>query len=68
MARSKLRAAAVRIGSAVGRAEGRAQKTANKAAKAAKVAKNELHQLSKQVELLKRQLAKSSKRLKTALQ
>lgn len=67
-ARNNLTDAAVRIGSVVGRAEGTAQRTANKAAKAAKLAKVELNALSKQVDALKRQLSKSSKRLKTALQ
>jgi hypothetical protein len=66
--KNKLRDAAVTIGSAVGRADGRAHKAVYKAAKAAHVAKLELNQLSKQVDALKKQLLKSSKRLKSALQ
>jgi hypothetical protein len=67
-AKNRLRDAAVKIGSAVGRADGTAHKAANKAAKAAHVARLELVQLSKQVDALKKQLKKSTKRLKSALQ
>ena len=65
--KNKLRDAAVKIGSAVGRADGTAHKAAKKAAKAAHVAKLELNELSKQVDALKKQLKKSSERLKMAL-
>ena len=65
--KNKLRDAAVKIGSAVGRADGTAHKAVYKAAKAAHVAKLELNELSKQVDALKKQLKKSSERLKTAL-
>jgi hypothetical protein len=65
--KNKLRDAAVTIGSAVGRADGTAHKAAYKAAKAAHVAKLELIELSKQVDSLKKQLKKSTKRLKSAL-
>ena len=58
--KNKLKEAAVKIGSAVGRADGRAHK-------AVRVAKQELTELSKQVDALKRQLEKSSKKLKSAL-
>ncbi len=67
MAKNRLRNAAVRIGSAVGRVDGRAHKAATKAAKAAHVAKLELIELSKQVDALKKQLEKSTKHLKNAL-
>jgi hypothetical protein len=65
--KNKLRDAAVKIGSAVGRADGTAHKAVYKAAKAAHVAKLELNELSKQVDALKKQLKKSSQRLKVAL-
>jgi hypothetical protein len=54
---------AVRIGTAVGRAD----KTAHKFAKAGSLAKNELDQIAKQVNALKKQLAKTSKKLRLAL-
>ncbi|HEX2777587.1 MAG TPA: hypothetical protein VHN10_13185 [Candidatus Acidoferrales bacterium] len=63
MARSKFKSAAKKIGAAIGRAD----RTAHKVAKAGVVAREELIQLSKQVELLKRQLQKTTKRLKNAL-
>jgi hypothetical protein len=63
----KLRDAAVKIGTAVGKAEGKAQKALAKAAKAAHVARLELTHLSKQVDALKKQLNKSTRRLKKAL-
>jgi hypothetical protein len=65
--KNKLRDAAVTIGSAVGKADGRAHKAIHKAAKAAHVARLELVELSKQVDALKKQLVKSTKRLKSAL-
>lgn len=66
--KNNLKNAAVKIGSAVGRADGTAHKAVYKAAKAAHVAKLELVELSKQVDALKKQLKKSTKRLKSALQ
>jgi seryl-tRNA synthetase len=63
MARSQFKRAAKKIGAAIGRAD----RTAHKVAKAGVVAREELVQLSKQVELLKRQLQKTTKRLKNAL-
>ncbi len=47
--KAKLKAAAVRIGTAVGRAE----RTARRVGKAAQVAREELAQLTKQVEALR---------------
>jgi polyhydroxyalkanoate synthesis regulator phasin len=46
---------------------GRADRTAHKVAKAGVVAKAELEAISKQVDALKRQLQKTTKRLKHAL-
>jgi hypothetical protein len=58
--KNKLTDAAVKIGSAVGRVDGTAHK-------AARVAKQELAEMTKQVDALKRQLKKSTKRLTNAL-
>lgn len=58
--KSKLKDTAVKIGSAVGKADGKAHK-------AVKVAKEELAELTKQVNALKKQLKTSSQKLKTAL-
>jgi len=63
MARNQLKQAAKKIGAAMGKAD----RTAHKVAKAGLVAKEELVQLSKQVESLKRQLQKTTKRLRSAL-
>lgn len=63
MARNQLKNAAKKIGAAMGKAD----RTAHKVAKAGIVARQELIQLSKQVESLKRQLQKTTKRLKNAL-
>jgi hypothetical protein len=68
MAKNRLRDAAVRIGSAVGKVDGRAHRAALKAARAAHVARQELTDLTKQVDALKKQLKKSTKRLRSALQ
>ncbi len=61
--KAKLKAAAVRIGTTVGRAE----RTARKVGKAVHAVREELTQLRKQVEVLGRELKKSSKRLRRAL-
>lgn len=58
-----LKDAAAKVGAVVGRAQG----TAKRIAKAGVVAKKELEQIAKQVEGLKRQLQKTTKRLKKAL-
>jgi prefoldin subunit 5 len=60
---NKLKKAAVTIGSAMGRAD----RTAHKIKKAGVVARQELDDLTKQIEALKRQLQKTTKRLKKAL-
>ena len=67
MAKNKLKDAAMKIGSAVGRMDGTAHKAAKKAAKAMDVAKQELEELTRHVNALKKQLAKSTKRVQSAL-
>jgi hypothetical protein len=61
--KSKLTQVAVRIGSAMGRAD----RKAHQVAKAGVLAKKELQDISKQVDALKRQLQKTTTRLKKAL-
>jgi predicted nucleic acid-binding Zn-ribbon protein len=61
--KSRLRRVAVKIGAAMGKAD----RTAHKVAKAGLLAKKELEDISKQVGALKRQLQKTTKRLKRAL-
>jgi predicted nucleic acid-binding Zn-ribbon protein len=61
--KNRFKRVAVRIGSAIGRAD----RTAHKVAKAGVLAKRELEDISKQVEALKRQLQKTTRRLKRAL-
>jgi prefoldin subunit 5 len=61
--RSKLTRVAVKIGTAMGRAD----RKAHQIAKAGVLAKKELADISKQVDALKRQLQKTTKRLKRAL-
>jgi len=63
----KLREVSVKIGTALGRADKEARLRARKVAEASSVAKEELQEISKQVEALKQQLAKTTKRLKKAL-
>jgi hypothetical protein len=61
--KSKLTQVAVKIGTAMGRADRKAQQVA----KAGVLAKKELRAISKQVDVLKRQLFQTTKRLKRAL-
>ena len=61
--RNRLTKAAVKIGAAMGKAD----RTAHKVAKAGVLAKSELEDISKQIDALKRQLLKTTKRLKKAL-
>ena len=61
--KSKLAQVAVKIGAAMGRADRKAQQVA----KAGVLAKKELHAISKQVDVLKRQLLQTTKRLRKAL-
>ena len=57
-----------KVGAALGKANKEAHIKARKVSAASKVAKEELQEISKQVEALKKQLEKTAKRLKTALQ
>jgi len=66
MKNNRLKDTAVKIGATAGRLDGRAHKAAQ-AAKAAHVAKLELAAVTKQLDALKMQLTKSSKRLQEAL-
>jgi predicted nucleic acid-binding Zn-ribbon protein len=61
--KSRLTRVAVSIGAAMGRAD----RKAHQVAKAGVLARKELQDISKQVDALKRQLLKASKRLKKAL-
>ena len=61
--KSRLTRVAVSIGSAMGKADRKAQQVA----KAGVLAKKELHAISKQVDVLKRQLRQTTKRLRKAL-
>jgi hypothetical protein len=61
--KSRLTQAAVKIGAAMGRAD----RTAHKVAKAGVLAKQELEEIGKQVEALKKQLQKTTQKLKKAL-
>jgi hypothetical protein len=63
MAKNHLKNAAKKIGSAIGKAD----RTAHKVAKAGVLAKSELNDISKQVDALKKQLVKTTKKLKKAL-
>jgi hypothetical protein len=56
-----------RVAVKIGRAVGKADRKARQVAQAGLVAKEELEEIAKQVEALKRQLQKTTKRLKTAL-
>jgi hypothetical protein len=67
MAKDRLKDAAKKIGAAMGKADRTAHVAAKKVAKASVVAKSELEDIAKQVEALKQQLAKSTKKLKKAL-
>jgi hypothetical protein len=61
--KSRLARVAVSIGTAMGKADRKAQQVA----KAGVLAKKELHAISKQVDVLKRQLLQTTKRLRKAL-
>ena len=63
MAKNRFNKAAKKIGAAIGKAD----RTAHKVAKAGVIAKGELDDIAKQVEALKKQLVKTSKKLKKAL-
>jgi len=55
------------VAASIGGASGKADRKAHQVVKAGTLAKKELHDISKQVDALKRQLAKTTKRLKNAL-
>jgi len=55
------------VGARIGKAIGKADRKAQKFAKAGTVAKEELRAISKQIDELKLQLQKTTKRLKKAL-
>jgi len=63
----RLTEVSAKIGAALGKADKQARLRARKVADATVVAKEELQEISKQVEALKQQLAKTTKRLKKAL-
>jgi hypothetical protein len=63
MAKNRLKKAAMKIGAAMGKAD----RTAHKVARAGLMAKGELEDISKRVDDLKKQLMKTTKRLKKAL-
>ncbi len=65
--KDKLTEVSVKIGTALGKADKQARLRARKVAEASVVAKEELHDIAEQVEALKQQLAKTTKRLKKAL-
>jgi len=67
MAKDKLVEVSEKVGAALGKANKQAHIKAKKVAAASKVAKEELHDIAKQVESLKKQLEKTTKRLKSAL-
>lgn len=61
--KSKLTQVAVKIGTAMGKAD----RTAHRVAKAGSAAKEELEAITDQLDVLKRQLLKTKKRLQRAL-
>ena len=65
--KDRLTDVSVKIGTALGKADKQARLKARKVAEATSIAKEELQEISKQVEALKRQLAKTTERLKKAL-
>jgi predicted nucleic acid-binding Zn-ribbon protein len=65
--KDRLTEVSVNIGKALGKAEKQARMRARQLNNASVVAKEELEEISKQVEVLKKQLAKATDRLKKAL-
>ena len=65
--KDRLTDVSVKIGSALGKADKEARRRAKQVAEASAVAKEELQEIAKQVEALKKQLAKTTIRLKKAL-
>jgi seryl-tRNA synthetase len=65
--KNKLTQVSERIGKALGKADKQAHHHARKLSAASKVTKEELDQIAKHVEALKKQLAKTTQRLKKVL-
>jgi len=65
--KDKLKEVSVKIGTALGKADKQAHLRARQFAEAGKVTKEELQDISKQVDALKKQLAKTTQRLKKVL-
>jgi polyhydroxyalkanoate synthesis regulator phasin len=65
--KDRLTAVSVKIGKALGKAEKQAHRRARQFNEATKVTKEELQAISKQVDGLKKQLAKTTQRLKKVL-
>ena len=65
--KGKLTEVSVKIGKALGKAEKQAHRRARQLSEAGKVTKEEFHDISKQVEALKKQLVKTTTRLKKVL-
>ena len=65
--KDRLTTASIKIGKALGKADKEARLRARQVADASSVAKEELEEISKHVEALKKQLVKSTVRLKKAL-
>ena len=65
--KDNLKDVSVKIGAALGKADKQARLRAHKVAQASTVAKEELKEISKQVVLLQKQLARATERLKKAL-
>jgi len=65
--KDKLTQVSRKIGAALGKADKQAHLHARKLAAASQVTKQELQEISKQIEALKKQLAKSTEKLKKAL-
>jgi polyhydroxyalkanoate synthesis regulator phasin len=65
--KDKFTEVSVRIGKALGKADKKAHARARQLAEAGKVTREELEEISKHVEALKKQLAKTTQRLKKVL-
>lgn len=64
---NRMKEVSVKIGRALGKADKQAHIQARKLSAAGKVTKEELEEIAKHVEALKKQLAKTTKRLKNVL-
>jgi hypothetical protein len=65
--KDRLTDVSVKIGSALGKADRQARMRAKQVSEASVIAREELQEIAKQVEALKKQLAKTTVRLKKAL-